>query len=150
MKKKILFGLLAIFLFIQIFQPDREPPVTDPDKDIFAHTEAPESVAQLIKTACYDCHSNQVNYPWYAYISPASWWLSNHVKEGREELNFSEWGDYPTDRKDHKLEEGIEVIEGEIMPLPSYTWLHRDANFTDAERAELVDWFKNVRSQLIH
>lgn len=148
MFRKALLSLIALFIVIQLFQPNRELPVSNPANDIFAQHEASSSIIETVRLACYDCHSNEVNYPWYAYVSPASWWVSNHIQEGREELNFSQWGDYPIDRKDYKLEEVIEAIQEDFMPLQSYTWLHRKANLSDSQKAQLISWLKDARSRL--
>ena len=46
---------------------------------------------ELAVRACFDCHSNETHWPWYSNIAPISWLTQNNVKEGRDELNFSEW-----------------------------------------------------------
>ncbi|WP_273005712.1 heme-binding domain-containing protein, partial [Leeuwenhoekiella blandensis] len=68
---------------------------------------------------CYDCHSNQTTYPWYSNLAPASFYLEDHIKDGKRHLNFSEWEQYSAKRKDHKLDELIEEVEREGMPLES-------------------------------
>jgi|TARA_R100000388_G_C7245280_1_gene164830 hypothetical protein len=145
---KILAGIALIFVVVQFFGPDQTLPDADPAKDFLANTNPPQEVTTIIKTACYDCHSYQTKYPWYAGIEPLSWWLQDHIEHGRDELNFSEWTDYTTRRADHKLEEAIELVEEEEMPLPSYTRVHWEANLTDQQREELNKWFTSVREQL--
>jgi hypothetical protein len=145
---KTLAGIALIFIVLQFFGPDQTLPDADPAKDFLANTNPPQEVATIIKSACYDCHSYQTKYPWYASIEPLSWWLQDHIEHGRDEFNMSTWTDYSTSRADHKLEEAIEYVEEEEMPLPSYTWIHGDARLTDQQREELTNWFASLREQL--
>lgn len=145
MIKKIGLGLLIVLVIGQFFQPGRDVPETDPGQDFLTMTQAPAPFAEQIRTACYDCHSNDSQYPWYASISPVSWWLNQHIVEAREELNFSIWGSYPQKKKDHKLEEcGEALVEG-WMPLNSYTWMHGDADLPQEDRQRLAAWFNSLR-----
>lgn len=144
-RNKILFILAIAFLVLQLYGPDRSVPDTDISKDFRRVTEAPRAVSNLLLTACYDCHSYKTEYPWYTSIEPLSWWIDEHIKEGREELNFSIWADYTTRKKDHKLEEAIEKIQEGEMPLPSYTWIHWSARLSDEEKTLLTDWFSSLR-----
>ena len=73
----------------------------------------------LLESACYDCHSYKTKYQWYSNIAPVSWWLGHNVEEGREHLNFSTWGNYPTEKAEHKLEECAEEVDEGEMPLNS-------------------------------
>lgn len=145
LRNKLLIILALAFVVLQLFEPDRSIPETDPFDDFIKVTDAPRPVADLLRTACYDCHSYKTEYPWYANIEPLSWWIDDHIKEGREELNFNLWADYTIRRKDHKLEEAVEKIEEGEMPLPSYTWIHWDAQLTDEEKTLLTDWFSSLR-----
>ncbi len=90
---------------------------------------------ELMVRACYGCHSNEVVWPWYSNIAPISWAVTDHVEDGRDAVNYSE---FATDRGD--AEETIEVIEDGSMPPGYYTafGLHDEANLTDAETAELL------------
>ena len=91
----------------------------------------------MLKSSCYDCHSNHTKYPWYNNVTPVSWWIASHISEVKEELNFSEWENYTLKKKKHKLKEIIEETgEGE-MPLRSYLWTHVEANY---QRIKLIDW----------
>ncbi|MFM8485102.1 MAG: heme-binding domain-containing protein, partial [Bacteroidota bacterium] len=87
----------------------------------------PENVMAVLKPACYDCHSNQTRYPWYAGIQPVAWWLAEHVNDGKRHLNFDEFTTRKIAVQNHKLEEIIEMVKEEEMPLGSYTWTHADA-----------------------
>lgn len=148
MIKKILLALLAAFVILQFFQINKENPIADPSLDFMAIHPPSSEVANILKTACYDCHSNQTEYPWYTYTQPLGWWIADHIDHGRDELNFSEFGNYNPRRADHKLEEGIEFVEEHEMPLPSYTYAHWDADLTDEERDILIAWFKELRPQI--
>ncbi|MFT4736143.1 MAG: putative membrane protein [Cyclobacteriaceae bacterium] len=134
-----------IFLAAQLIRIDKINYTQTTSSDIFQVLDASTSVQEIIKTACYDCHSNQVKYPWYSEVAPISWWLSDHISEARSELNFSEWRKYDTKKASHKLEECFEQVARENMPLPSYTWIHRDANLTEGQRVKLVAWFKQSK-----
>jgi len=145
MKKKILIAVLAIVLIAQFIQPGKEVPELTPEQDFLTMTNAPEEFATLIRTACYDCHSYETKYPWYSKISPVSWWLWDHIQEGREELNFSIWGSYSQKRKNHKLEECAEALVDGWMPLSSYTFIHRNADLTPEQRDRLALWMNGQR-----
>jgi hypothetical protein len=147
MKKKILLGLLFILVIIQFFRIDKSNPEINMVNDFIKINNPPEEIATLLKTSCYDCHSNTTKYPWYSNVSPISWWVKHHIDEAREELNFSEWGSFKAKRKDHKLEEAIEELEEGEMPLNSYTWTHSEANLTAEQKTELLNWFKETRKK---
>ena len=93
---------------------------------------------QLAVTACYNCHSNQTETYWWEDIAPVSWWITNHVKEGRDALNFSEC------KQGRGENEASETIREGSMPPNYYTWfgLHSDAKLTAAEKQQLADGLK--------
>ncbi|HEX4888532.1 MAG TPA: heme-binding domain-containing protein [Luteibaculaceae bacterium] len=145
MIKKIALALLAALVVIQFFQIDTTNPQTDPSNDFLAKMKPEPEVANLIRSACYDCHSNETQYPFYAKINPIGWILKDHVNEGREELNFSNWTSYTLKRMDHKLEECVELIDSGEMPMESYTWIHGEAKLTNEQRAKLAAYFSSLR-----
>lgn len=145
-KKKIFLFLLITFVVMQAFRIDKTTKTPEASKDFISITGSNAEVTNLLKTACYDCHSNQPIYPWYTNIAPVSWWIKHHINEGSHHLNFSEWGTYSEKRKNHKLEECIEMVEEEEMPMASYTWMHGEAKLTDAQRLVLVEWFKGIKN----
>jgi hypothetical protein len=101
---------------------------------------APPETEKILRTSCFDCHSNETKWPWYSRVAPASWLVARDVNEGREHLNFSEWNRLPpADRAEHAEEIAETVTENE-MPLWFYVPLHRDAALTTAERATLMSW----------
>jgi hypothetical protein len=147
MKKYVTFKNIAIFfvflfLAIQSIRIDKTTEPVNPETDFIALTSANSEVAGMLKTACYDCHSNQPTYPWYTNIAPVSWWIKHHIDEGSHHLNFSIWGTYKEKRKNHKLDECIEMIEEGEMPMSSYTIMHGEAKLTDAQKMQLVEFFK--------
>jgi hypothetical protein len=149
-KRNILIGIIALLLLIQLFRIDKTTKPVDPQKDFISVTQPNDEVAALLKIACYDCHSNQPSYPWYTNIAPVSWWIKHHINEGQHELNFSEWASYSDKKKDHKLEECIEMVEEGEMPLASYTRMHQEAKLTDAQKLKLVEFFRAVRNSMEH
>ena len=149
--KKVLKIILAIVLFIfigiQFYQPalnvDKGQVYTT---DFTQFYKMPVQVKAMFQTSCYDCHANETAYPWYFKIAPVSWWLKNHINEGRRELNFSTWGDYTTKRKDKKMKESIKLVQEGEMPMWSYTLVHKDAVINEAQQKTLVDWFTSLRT----
>jgi cytochrome c553 len=146
--KKILIALLVVFIIIQFIKPAKNQSSAVTPNEIFANFQTADSTKQLIRTACYDCHSNNTVYPWYAEIQPAAWWLADHVNEGKSELNFSEFASYKPKKADHKLEEVVEMLKEGEMPLKSYTLIHNDAKLSDAQREELSKWAESLRAQI--
>jgi len=145
MTKKILLGLLSLFILIQFFRPSRNLSAAPEPDDIFSHYPASESIKAMIKTSCYDCHSNNTRYPWYAGIQPLAWWLDHHIEEGKGELNFSDFAAFNTRYKSHKLDVIMEVINEREMPLKPYLITHSEARLSDAQRKEIVKWADELR-----
>lgn len=121
-------GVGVIFILIQIFQVDH----TNPEVRGEPNWDSPRT-RELAKRACFDCHSNETNWPWYSYVAPVSWRVYNHVYNGRRKFNFS---DYPLGTKEP--EEAIEEIQKGEMPLSDYLILHSEADLTLMEKAELI------------
>jgi hypothetical protein len=128
-------GLLVVFILIQFIPVSIENPKSDPSLEI----KAPKEIMGILKRSCYDCHSNQVNVPWYASVSPFSYTIANHVELGRKWVNFSEWENYTQEQKDKKLEGVFRTVYA-AMPLPSYIWLHPEAKLTKEEIVKIRDW----------
>lgn len=142
MKKNILLALLGLLVVIQFIRPDTSTPAVDAAQDFCQMLQPPAEVETLLKVACYDCHSHETRYPWYNQIAPVSWWLANHVREGREHVNFSTFGALSAHDRAEVLEEAVEVIEAGEMPLNSYTWTHADARLSAEQKNTLVAWLK--------
>jgi cbb3-type cytochrome oxidase cytochrome c subunit len=146
--KRIGIAFIVLFIVIQVFRINKTITPVNEQTDFMAVTQTNPEVATILKNACYDCHSNQPTYPWYTSVAPVSWWIKNHINEGSKHLNFSIWQTYTVKRKDHKLEECVEMIEEGEMPMNSYTWMHQEAKLTDAQKQLLIDWFKAEKAKL--
>tara|TARA_R110002073_G_scaffold23229_6_gene79386 strand:+ start:7786 stop:8259 length:474 start_codon:yes stop_codon:yes gene_type:complete len=144
--KKILLLLLAVFVIAQFFGPEKNEGSTTSLESFLTDTNPPEDVKLILKESCFDCHSNVTRYPWYNNITPVNYWLAGHIDHAKEELNFSAWNDYTVKKKDHKLDELIELVEEKEMPLPSYTWTHTEAKLTDTQIKSVITWAKQLRS----
>ncbi len=143
--KKILLILLIAFVIAQFFGPEKnEGNLTSIDA-FLAETNPSKDVKLILQQTCYDCHSDVTRYPWYNKITPINYWMAEHVEDGKDELNFSDWVGNSEKRKDHKFDEIIEMVEEKEMPLPSYTWTHTEAKLTDAQIKSVIDWAKQVR-----
>ncbi len=146
--KIILLALLLVFILIQFIRPARNEngqASTDQIGKVYA---VPENVKAVLEVSCYDCHSNNTHYPWYAEIQPAGWWLASHIKKGKSELNFDLFGEYSKRRQDSKLKSIANSIEDETMPLPSYTFIHADAKLSKDEKILIKKWVKTTRDSL--
>lgn len=143
-RRNILLALLALLIIMQFFPIDKTNPPVESGKDFLQQTNAPLMAQRLFKDACYDCHSNEVKYPWYTNIAPLSFWIAGHIRNGKRQVNFSTWADYPSSKQKHKIEECIEVLEEKRMPLTSYTLLHPEAKMSAKEQTELINWLKNL------
>ncbi|MBH1960310.1 MAG: heme-binding domain-containing protein [Flavobacteriia bacterium] len=146
--KKVLVILLVAIVLIQFFPIDKNNPAPTPGMDFLAIKNTPESTANLIRNGCYDCHSNESKYPWYSNVQPIAWFLKDHIDEGRKKLNFSTFATYEPKRQAHKLFEAVEMVENGEMPLDSYVLGHPEADFTDAQKQELIKYFKMVESDI--
>lgn len=132
--KRIVYLLLSIFLFFQLFPVSREnPPVT-------AEISAPEEVKNILKRSCYDCHSNETIWPLYSYVFPVSYLVTNHVTEGRDELNFSEFGNLAERKQRKKIYEVWEQVDESEMPPKDYQLLHPSSRLSEKDKEVLKNW----------
>jgi hypothetical protein len=145
-KKKILLALAIVFIGIQCYKVDLKLTNNLPSEDLIAMYQPNAKITSILKTACYDCHSNNTQFPWYNTISPVQWWLADHINHGKKHLNFSAWGTYSNEKANHKLEECFEELEKENMPLNSYTWTHSEARLSETQRSSLINWFSELRN----
>ncbi|MEZ4875845.1 MAG: heme-binding domain-containing protein [Flavobacteriaceae bacterium] len=147
--KKILkyFLILALvaLVVIQFIRPEKNLGGYESVAAFETETKPTAEVAAILKTHCYDCHSNQTVYPWYAEVAPFSFFLDEHIKDGKKHFNVSDWENYSAKRKDHKLEELFEEVEKGEMPLESYTWIH--GNMSKEEQKLLMQWAQLARMQ---
>ncbi len=132
------FGVL---FSIQLYQPTRN---IDHGQVTSLHIsevmDIPRSVRLILKNSCYHCHSNNTDYPWYSYIQPGRILMEYHIKEGKENLNFSEFGSYSKRKQENKLDRISKQIKANDMPLRSYTFIHRDSKLSELDKIEIVNW----------
>lgn len=143
MKKTILI-ILALFLAMQLIIPAKNTS-NDFTNSITTEVKTSKEVEEILKTSCYDCHSNITKYPWYSKIAPISWYVAQHVNRGKEYLNFSEWKQYNTHQKKHIVEDLIQEIKDQAMPLKSYLLIHDEAVVTPEQYAILLNWVKTIK-----
>jgi hypothetical protein len=139
-KRKVLIAIISILVLIQFIRPERNMGIADTEKDITHSLVVSLEVKNILEKSCYDCHSNHTEYPWYANIQPIASWLANHVNEGKDELNFSEYDTYKLKRKIKKLKEVIEQTKKGEMPLNSYLIIHKDAALSEEQKNKLIKW----------
>jgi len=132
--------LVIVLIGIQFIPVERANPPISMDID------APDNIALILRTSCYDCHSNETSWPIYSYIAPVSFLVVSDVKEGRKHLNFSEWDKYNSDKQIKLLEEMIEEVEKEEMPLTMYTFTHPNSKLDPYRIKLLKDWVKPSES----
>ncbi|HQS04068.1 MAG: hypothetical protein B7Y15_12695 [Bacteroidetes bacterium 24-39-8] len=138
--KKIVILLPVAFAAIQFIQPARNKSGQVMPTDISNTLNIPPLVDTLLKTSCYDCHSNNTNYPWYANLQPLGWILNKHILKAKMELNFSDFGSYSSRRQRSKLKSIASQVNDNTMPLASYTWLHKNSKFSKEAKALINDW----------
>ena len=147
--KKILFIGLIIFLLMQLYQPARNESF---EQDITANFtkvyNVPKNVEAILRTSCYDCHSNNTNYPWYSNIQPVRFFMEHHIKEAKEDLNFDEWGKYSKRKQENKLDRIVKQIKSDEMPLASYTLIHKNARLTTVQKEEIMDWLSKIKDSI--
>jgi hypothetical protein len=142
--KVALIVLVVAFVLAQFIRPAQANPPVDPAKTL----KAPADVQAILDRSCGDCHSNNTRWPWYAKVAPVSWWLADHVKDGRREINISEFATYSPRKAAHKMEEVCEQVEKGEMPLSTYLPLHPDAKLSDADKARLCAWAKSEQARI--
>ena len=135
-------------IVIQFFPITLNESDTVPQSDFMVVNQVPATIKNRLQVSCYDCHSNNTDYPWYSKIQPSAWYLEDHIQEGKDELNFNEWAEYSDRRKNSKLRSIISQIEEDEMPLDSYTLIHRDAILSDEDKTLIVDFITALKDSL--
>jgi cytochrome c551/c552 len=148
MRRRILLIIIIILIAIQFIRPAKNQSNDVLTSDISHVYTVPQNVSVILKKACNDCHTNNTVYPWYAQIQPVGWWLNHHIEEGKDELNFNEFGAYAVPRQYHKLEEVVEQVKESEMPIWSYTLIHTNAKLTDEEKQTLINWAQGIRNTM--
>jgi hypothetical protein len=139
-------GIVSIA--IQLFRPSHNKSYRVLDIDISKMVATSDSVLSILKNACYDCHSNNTDYPWYSNIQPTGWLMAYHIKKAKNQLNFSDFGFYSQRRQISKLEGIANSIKDNIMPLKSYKIMHKPAQLGTNEKILLINWAQQARDSL--
>ena len=140
--------LAMIFLSLQFIRPARTNPPVDEARTIQQHTQITSEVASILDRSCNDCHSNQTRWPWYSNIAPVSWFVADHVNEGRKELNFSDWAQYNAADQAGLLKQMCQEVKAGAMPLRSYLRLHWGAELSSEDKRTLCDWAQRESQRL--
>ena len=148
MFKKILLVLLVLLIIIQFIHPSRNISKGEQPNNISRAFNVPTEVRTVLDKACMDCHSNNTRYRWYFKIQPLDWWLTHHINEGKQELNFDEYANKPLRYQYHKMESTVDQIKKDEMPLNSYVWVHKDAILTDSEKNVLISWAQGITNEM--
>jgi len=142
--KKIGFSIFGGIAALQFFQPSRNTSDKILATDITKIYPVTDTVLKILKTSCYDCHSNNTKYPWYAYVQPLGWVLNKDIQNGKEQLNFSEFGTYKPRRQKSKLISIRQRIKDKSMPMNSYLRMHKNAELSETEKKLIFDWIKST------
>jgi hypothetical protein len=129
--KVILLGLLATVAGIQFIPVRRDNPEVSDD------LKAPAEIDAVLRRSCYDCHSNETRWPWYAYVAPVSWWVAKDVRKGREALDFSNWK-----QGEQKYDALLDEIKDGLMPMPAYLFTHPEARISRDNLCLLDGWIR--------
>lgn len=146
--RKIVLALVIVFVAIQFIQPVHNKSGQVLLTDFAKVYKVPDSVQLILQNACYDCHSNNTRYPWYSYAQPMAWIMASHVKNGKDKLNFSEFGSYTIRRQINKLKGIAGQIKDDEMPLASYKMMHSNAVLSQQDKALIMDWINKTADSL--
>jgi hypothetical protein len=138
--KRLGAGLIIFLALSQFVRPVRTNPPADPRKTLEATAHPPAAVALTLDRACADCHTNRTRWPWYTNVAPISWWIIDHVNEGRRRVSYDDWGDYDLARRRKELDQTCQRVERQNMPLTSYLLVHSEAALSDDDRRAICDW----------
>ena len=142
--RSFIFGLAVVLILIQFIQPARTNPAISPSRTLESAVAVPPDVEAILTRACQDCHSDLTVWPWYSKIAPISWYIVDHVNDGRRDLNFSEWlrpsVSDPMEYTRQKFHTACREIRLGHMPLYSYVLLHRQARLTPEDGDTICQW----------
>ena len=146
--RRFLIVMLVILVIIQFIRPAKNLSATSSATDISIKYPTPDSVLKILQVACYDCHSNNSRYPWYAAIQPVNFWMNGHIADGKSGLNFSEFAAYPIRKQYRRMDDLAKEVKEGGMPLPSYLWIHNDARLTDSQKNMLITWATSIHDDI--
>jgi len=135
--KKTAYWVLGTAIVIQLIRPDFNNPKVDESMALSADTK----VMSILKTSCYDCHSNETVYPWYHHVAPVSWIMANNINEGRKALDFSNWANIDSKVKLERLTRAKQLLNNELMPKSEYLLMHKNAALSNEQKKTLEDFF---------
>jgi len=139
--KKILLVLIVAFIAIQFVQPAHNKSEEVLPTDLANTLAVPNNIKIILQNACYDCHSNNTKYPWYSNIQPAAWMMARHIKNGKDKLNFSDFGSNTIRKQISKLKEIANQVKDDEMPIASYKLMHKNARLSAKDKTLMEDWF---------
>ncbi len=146
--KKALLILLIVLVGIQFIPTKRNQNQQVLKSDISKSFTLPTEIQTIFKNSCYDCHSNNTNYPWYNKVQPISWLLENHIKKGKKELNFSEFGSYSKRKQKNKLKSIKSQVIDDEMPMFTYTLIHKNAKLTESDKKLIKNWANQLMDSI--
>jgi len=146
--KWLLIVAACLFLIAQFKRPAKTNPPFDGSTSLEANTQLDPRVAAVLDRSCNDCHSNKTRWPWYSNVAPVSWFVIDHVNEGRENMNLSEWGKYEPRDVDGLLRKMCRETRSGGMPLSSYTPLHPGSKLSAEDVKTLCEWTDGERARL--
>lgn len=131
---------IGLFAIAQLVRPAKTNPGSDHSLALESHVQIEPQVAAILERSCNDCHSNRTRWPWYANVAPVSWFVIDHVNEGRSNLNFSEWGRYDEAEQRNLMRAICGEVKSGAMPLSSYTPMHPGSKLSSEDVKTLCDW----------
>lgn len=141
--------MLVLFAILQLFQPDRNLSSENLKTELANHYAIPDSVEVLLNTTCYDCHSNNTDYPWFVNVQPIGWYVQSKINKGKAKLNFSEFANFDKKEAADKLNHIENVMNKNSMPINAYSWYNKDAALTIEQREMIAKWAANLSKQIL-
>lgn len=138
--------IVCLLVGMQFIRPAKSNPATAASQALAAHVQVSPQVASILDRSCADCHSNQTRWPWYSNVAPVSWFVIDHVNHGRSHLNFSEWSRYEKREAEGLLGQMCKEVQAGVMPMTSYTRVHRGAVLSAEDVKVLCEWTRGVTS----
>jgi hypothetical protein len=146
--KRILGAGTVILILAQFVRPDRSNPPVDPSLSLRSYPSIPPAVVERLAHSCFDCHSNETNWPWYSNLTPANFLVAHDVTTARRRMNFSEWRKHKSGRLQTFLEEIYDQVNHKEMPMKRYTLLHPEAQLSDNDIKMICDWASSEQDRL--
>lgn len=151
MRIKRIIGIILIVTFvgIQFIPTELNQSDVSSGLDFINFYDVPQDISTTLKVSCYDCHSNNTQYPWYNRIQPVALFLKHHIEEGKSKLDFSIYSEYSKRRRKSKLKSIISQIKDDEMPMTSYTFLHKETALSESEKKMVLVWLNRLRDSIV-